>query len=83
MGIEIDWKKNEVYVRQKGQKSRLLDNNNLMKCKLMSTPIATATEARENDENTLHEKDALTYCSIVGSLLHIAIKIRPGLCVAV
>lgn len=79
---ETIWKRNAVYLGLKGLIRRLLDDNNMAECKPISTPMNDGTDARDDNENVLNDRVASTYRSNVGSLLYIAIKIRPDLSVA-
>lgn len=82
LGIEIIWKRNAVNLGRDCLVGRLLDGNNMAKCKPKSILRNTGIEVRESDENTLNEKGASSYRSIIDRLLYIDIETRPNLCVA-
>lgn len=80
--IELDWSfAHEQQLRQTTLKERLLMAHRMDESKPVSIPIIPVG-LKWNDYTLLADKTTKKYCSIVGTLLYLAMKKRPEIVVA-
>lgn len=69
LGIEVDQRKEVIFICQKKYANNVLKKFNMEHCKPVSTPLAQSKKLSKNDDS--REVDVKLYRSMIGSLLYL------------